>query len=292
MSTTKPAAEADAIALEVRDVAWDWTGLPVHYVDDDPIATHTVNTFNMLLPEGEVFFVQVFQKALKLIRDDVIREEVVGFIGQEATHSAAHQSVLDHFHTVGLDTDPFVDQVRFFFRGLLGDRELSGSKEEAWLIQRVAMIAALEHVTSYLGDWILNNPRWEEAFEPRMFQLFQWHMAEEVEHRHVAFNLYTHLDGSYWHRIRAHVTAAPVFALFIWRGLRFLTTIDRDAPSGVFSRIRGYRRAARRGLVPSFWGLVRMSLLYFRPGYHPSDYGSTSQAVAVLASHPAALATA
>lgn len=278
------------VAVRPRDVRWDWTGLPMHYLDDDPVATQLINTFNMLLPEGEVFFVQTFQEALAHIADDTVREDVLGFIGQEATHSASHQSVLDHFTALGFATAAYTDQLRWLFRGLLGHRQLSGGKRYSWLVERVAMIAAAEHITSYLGNWGLNADAWDDAMEPRMRDLLLWHLAEEVEHRHVAFDLFTHLDGSYFRRIRAHLVTFPIFVFLIYRGLRFLTLGDPHAPSSRFALLLKYRRAARKGLVPAFSDIAKMSVEYFRPSYHPSNYGSSSQAAVYLASSPAAQA--
>lgn len=84
----KHVRDARQVALNARHVTWDWTGLPMHYLGGDPMATHIANGMNLLLPEGEVFFVQTFQEALPLIKDDALREDVVGFIGQEAMHSS------------------------------------------------------------------------------------------------------------------------------------------------------------------------------------------------------------
>lgn len=285
--------DTDKVALAARDVSWDWTGLPMHYFDSNPFATHYANGMNMLLPEGEVFFVDVFQQALPLIKDDVVREDVIGFIGQEATHSSSHQSLLVYLNSEGLDTDPYVEQVRWFFRRLLGDRDLAGRKARSWLLERVAIVAALEHFTSYLGDWGLNARAWDDALSPRVLDLFRWHLAEEVEHRHVAFDLFTHLDGGYLRRVRTWLIAAPTLAILWTRGIRYLMSVDPElTEKDRRIRFRDVRRTWRKGLMPSPWSLARMFVEYFRPGYHPSRYGSTSQAVAYLASSPAARAAA
>lgn len=39
---------------------------------------------------------------------------------------------------------------------MLGDHGLTGKAAHGWLVERVAIIAAIEHVTPFLGDWILN----------------------------------------------------------------------------------------------------------------------------------------
>jgi len=280
------------VALKPRNVAWDWSGLAAHYLDGNPVATHFINAFNMLLPEGEVFFVRTFQEALPFVTDESVRQDVLGFIGQEATHSAAHESVLEHLAAEGLPTAAFTDQIRWFFRGLLGDRNLSGAQRHSWLVQRVAIVAALEHVTSYLGNWGLNAQAWDIAMEPRMRDLLLWHLAEEVEHRHVAFDLFNHLDGNYIRRIRAHLIAFPTFMLLAYRGLQYLAAADKGAPNNPIKVFIAYLRATRKKLIPGLADVVAMALEYFRPRYHPSNYGSTSQAVSYLASSPAALAAA
>jgi predicted metal-dependent hydrolase len=286
--------DSGKVALSARDVSWDWSGLPMHYVDDESaFATHYANGMNMLLPEGEVFFVDVFQKALTLIKDDSVREDVIGFIGQEATHSASHQSLLDYLNAEGLDTGPYIEQIQWFFGRLLGERDLTGDAARAWLVERVAVVAALEHFTSYLGDWGLNAKGWDTALEPRVLDLFRWHLAEEVEHRHVAFDLFTHLDGNYWRRVRAWLVAAPILAILWTRGTRYLMSVDPQLSADRRRiRFRDVRRTWRRGIMPSPGSLARMFVEYFRPDYHPSRYGSTSQAVAYLASSPAARAAA
>ncbi|MFE5878525.1 metal-dependent hydrolase [Rhodococcus sp. NPDC056506] len=285
--------DADKVALAARNVSWDWTGLPMHYFDANPFATHLANGMNMLLPEGEVFFVDVFQQALPLIKDDAVRADVIGFIGQEATHSSAHQSLLEYLNGEGLETEPFVEQIRWMFRRLLGDRDLTGRKAQSWLLERVALVAALEHFTSYLGDWGLNARGWDKTLDPKVLDLFRWHLAEEVEHRHVAFDLFTHLDGGYLRRVRTWIIAAPMLVILWVRGIRYMMSVD-PALGGNTRRIklRDVRLAMKKGLMPSPWSLTRMFFEYFRPGYHPSRYGSTSQAVAYLASSPAARAAA
>lgn len=66
----------ERLVLEARDVAFDWENLPVHYVPDEPLATHVLNVLHLLLPAGEEFFVEVFKRALPLLKDDQLRLDV------------------------------------------------------------------------------------------------------------------------------------------------------------------------------------------------------------------------
>lgn len=284
----------DNLVLEPRDVRFDWSELPLHWIPDEPMATHTVNVLHLLLPEGERWFVEVFKDALPLITDDQLREEVLGFIGQEAIHAEAHQEVLDHLLGQGLDPRPYVRQVSWLFRRVLGKRPgLTAVQQRENLIERVAFIAAIEHFTAFLGDWALNSPGLDRAkADPTMLDLLRWHGAEEVEHRSVAFDLMVHLDPGYLRRLRGMMISGPtLFHLWI-RGVRFLLAADPSLNGSVQPTWREAQRIARRGLLPEPGRMLRSALRYFRPGYHPTQEGSSSQALGYLAGSPAARAAA
>jgi len=283
--------EPENLVLQPRDVTFDWTDLPTHWVPDEPLVTHTCNVLHLLLPAGERWFIDIFTQVLPLIEDSKLREEVVGFIGQEAIHARSHQSVLDHWKASGIDTDPYVQQVDWMFHKALGDRDLSGKHREEWLIERLAIIAAIEHITAMLGDWALNATALDAAgADATMMDLLRWHGAEEVEHRAVAFDLFTHLDGRWHRRARAMLVTGPIMAWLWVRGVAFLMRIDPELGGRVKPRWRHYFRAAHRRLLPTARHLIGTTFNYARPFYHPSKEFSTSQAVAYLATSPAALA--
>jgi predicted metal-dependent hydrolase len=284
----------DNLVLQPRDVAFDWTNLPTHWVPGKPFVTHTINVLHLLLPAGERWFIDVFTQALPFIKDDKLREEVLGFIGQEITHARSHQGVLDHWKAKGIDTDPYVGQIDWMFNKALGDRDLVSKRREEWLVERLSIIAAIEHITAMLGNWALNSPALDAAgADPTMLDLLRWHGAEEVEHRAVAFDLFSHLDGRYLRRVRGMMVTWPVM-LWLWaRGVVFLMRTDPELNGRrKKARWRYYFRASRRHLLPPANELIRGVLKYSWPGYHPWKEFSTSQAVAYLATSPAATAAA
>lgn len=291
------AARADEhgdLVLQPRDVHFDWSRLPMHWIPGEPTATHVINVLHLLLPEGERWFVRVFSEALPLITDDALREDVLGFVGQEAMHAEAHQGVLDYLHAKGLDPEPYVRQVEFLFRRVLGDRPgLTGARAREHVVERVAIVAAIEHFTAFLGDWVLRADALDRAgSDPTMLDLLRWHGAEEVEHRSVAFDLLCHLDPGYARRIRTMGIAGPVlFHLWI-RGARFLMAADPTLRPGARPTWRGVLDAGRRGLLPALGPLGRSASRYLNPRYHPTQEGSTRRAVAYLGSSPAARAAA
>ena len=287
-------AEPDRLVLQPRDVQFEWSGLPLRWIPGEPLASHVINVLHLLLPEGERWFVRTFRQALPLIHDEELREDVLGFIGQEALHAEAHQGVLDYFAAHGLDPQPYVRHMEWLFRRILGDRPgVSTTVARRHLVERVAIIAAVEHFTAFLGDWILNAPALDRAkADPGMLDLLRWHGAEEVEHRSVAYDLLQYLDPGYGRRVRGMALAGPVL-VYLWaRGARYLISSDTELGAGARASWRGTAAAARRGVLPAPGRALRSGLRYLRRDYHPTQEGSTRQAVAYLGSSPAARAAA
>lgn len=292
-SSKSDAADHERLVLEARDVEFDWANLPFHYVPGEPMATHVLNVLHLLLPAGEEFFVDVFKKALPLIKDDQLRLDVQGFIGQEAMHSQAHSGVLAHFDAQGIDLKPFTDQVRWLFEKLLGEKpHRSQRRQHSWLLEQVAFISAIEHYTAVLGEWILDSPELDAVgTDPMMLDMLRWHGAEEVEHKAVAFDTMKHLRAGYWRQVRAQLAVTPVLTLLWIRGVRFMYSVDPCVRPGTKVRWRDFLRAARRGLVPKPRRLIGVVGSYYRPGFHPSQLGGLERAVDYLAVSPAARAS-
>ncbi|MDI3314411.1 MAG: metal-dependent hydrolase [Mycobacterium sp.] len=283
----------ERIVLQARDVEFDWATLPFYYVPNEPFATHFCNVLHLLLPAGEKWIVEVFTTALPLIQDDQLRLDVQGFISQEAMHSRAHAGVLGHFAAQGIDVTPFTDQIRWLFDKLLGERPRWGPRRrQKWLAEQVSIVAAIEHYTAILGDWILDTPQLDSlGADPVMLDLLRWHGAEEVEHKAVAFDTMKHLRAGYWRRARTQLLVTPAL-LWLWiRGVRFMYSVDPHLPPGTTPRWRDYLDAARRGLVPGPVRFLRVIAAYYRPGFHPSRLGGVGRAVDYLARSPAARAS-
>ncbi|GFG69044.1 metal-dependent hydrolase [Mycolicibacter senuensis] len=287
------AQDHERIVLQARDVHFDWSDLPVHYLPGEPFATHFCNVLHLLLPAGEEFFVEVFKQALPLIKDDQLRLDVQGFIGQEAIHSQTHAGVVEHLAGRGVDMAPFTAQIKWLFEKLLGDRpHWSKRRQQRWLLERVSLIAAVEHYTAILGEWVLDSPALDECgAHPAMLDMLRWHGAEEVEHKAVAFDVMKHLRAGYLRQVRTQLIVTPLM-LWMWvRGLRYMYKVDPELPPGVKPRWRDWFLVARRGLVPAPFEFVPAIASYYRPGFHPAQLGGIEKAVNYLAVSPAARAT-
>jgi predicted metal-dependent hydrolase len=283
-------------AITPRRVKFDWSGTPLHWIPGEPVATHFINTLHLLLPAGERWFVRVYKQTLPLIGEDDarLRAEVKGFMGQEAVHAYSHQGVLDRqMLERGLDPRPLTRRIEWLFTAILGDRPpLPLISRRRWLNLRIGIIAGIEHYTAVLGQWILDAEELDAAgADPTMMDLLRWHGAEEVEHRSVAFDVYEHVSGAYWRRFVTFFIGVLALPLAAYAGSAYLCARDPEL-HGVRPRIRDYRRAVRRGLLPSNRFMIAAARRYLRRDYHPSGECSTRQALDYLATSPAAQAAA
>ncbi|MGW8669930.1 metal-dependent hydrolase [Streptomyces niveus] len=282
-----------------RRVSFDWRETPLHWIPDEPTATHVVNVLHLLLPAGERWFVKVFKEALPLVDDPVLLKDVKGFMGQEATHSVQHAYVLNHLAEQRLDTEPYTRHVDYLFEVLLGEKPPFGVPwpPEDWLRFRLGIVAAIEQFTAVLGDWVLRADALDDAgADEIMLDLLRWHGAEEVEHRAVAFDMYQHCGGPdpvrYARRLETMVVAAPVMVWFWARGAAYLIRHDPQLAGRLRYSLREHNRAVAKGLLPTWRELGSAVPRYFRRSYHPSQEGSLRRAVDYLAASPAARAAA
>lgn len=289
----------DRYRIAPRRVSFDWQHTPLHWIPDEPTATHVINVLHLLLPAGERWFVKVFKEAFPLVRDEALLKDVKGFMGQESTHSVQHSYVLRHLAEQGLDTGPYTRRVDFLFDVLLGDRPPFGLRisEREWLRFRLSVIAAVEQFTAVLGDWVLRADSLDEAEpDPVMLDLLRWHGAEEVEHRSVAFDMYQHCGGSdparYARRLLGMAITAPMlFYLWGW-GAGYLIRHDPWLAGRLRYSLREHNRAVAKGLLPTWRELGSAVPRYARRSYHPSQEGSLRKALDYLATSPAARAAA
>ncbi|MGK5640432.1 metal-dependent hydrolase [Streptomyces sp. URMC 126] len=275
-----------------RSPRFDWSDLPVHWVPGEPQVTHTLNVIHLLLPEGEHWFCRVFERALPFIGDERLRRRVLGFIGQERTHAHAHEEVQAHLRAQGLDIDPYLAQLGWYYRRVLEPREAPGEEPHREQIRElVAVAAAFEHLTAFIGQWLLDSAALDRAgAHPAMLDMLRWHGAEEVEHSGVAFDLLCHLSpgGGRARRVRAALIAGVLSPWLWYRGTRYLMAADRSLRGSVRCTLRAHRSAVRRGLLPSFPVLARASFAFLGRGYHPSKEYDIERALAYLARSPAA----
>lgn len=258
-----------------------------HWNGGDAFRTAFANALSMSFPLGEQFFIEAVQKGLAAIPAAEIsvetRDNVLGFIGQEATHRHLHGLFNTQLTQQGL-RNHWEPRARARISRLRALRQTQPHITQA--LNELAITAALEHFTAVFGeqtlrydnapgDWFLNA---DEPFRT----LWQWHASEESEHKTIAFDLYEKLGGSYRRRI---FWFAYVVVIFLTDCVRQTTLNLWDDGSlmkpctwwEAFLFLWGRHGAVWRCTLP----LVR----YLRPRFHPLQEGDTQLAKNWLETH-------
>ena len=281
------------VVIRPRRVGFDWAQAPMVWLPNEPIASYLLNSLNLVIPEGERMMIQAFEQALPDVHDEKLREDMLGFMGQEMLHAQAHEDVMNQVFTRhGVDPTPFSDQMQYFFRRTLGVGASTDSRSiRQRLIERLGISASAEHMFAFMGHWAMNADLESFGADPQMLDLYRWHGAEEVEHRAVAHEVAAYFGVGYVRRSVSMIITWPIFIAWLIRAAMYLSRNDPNTPTIGYPRLLiGIASASRRGLLPGLSQWLWSGMSTFVPGFHPDSVGSTAQALAYLAQSPAAKA--
>ena len=237
--------------------------MPRYWFDNDQFKTILLTALSCTFPEGERFFVRSVRHYQKQLRDPLLREQVKGFIGQEAHHGNEHDAFNHFMESKGVPTrkvDEFVNRgMRFMAKHLSPQRQL-------------AKTCALEHFTAMLAELMLEHPDFLKGMDERMLPLWLWHAVGESEHKAVAFDVYQRQVGNYWVRTSemAFTTLEFIsFTIFHYHQLRK----GMDDPTDW----RSVRGGVNWLLGKPGWlrKLGKSYLAYYKRDFHPAKRDST-----------------
>lgn len=252
---------------------------PARMADWHPAGTHVSHFYNalsLLLPAGEAFFIESARAFDASVLPPGLREDLQGFLAQEALHGREHQRYNDTLAAAGYPAAYLAKRVANLCRWL--GRRLS---PEA----RLAVTVAVEHETSMLSGVTVTEPRILEGCAPAFAGIWWWHTIEEIEHKSVAFDLYREVTASrraaYPRRAVAMVAVWLAFAAGAFAFTAVLVAHDRRLTDG-----RGWRALFRFLFVAprALRGQLRGVLDFLRPSFHPWQRDDHAQAVAWIPS--------
>ena len=166
-----------------------------------PVATHLLNAYTPLIPDGERFIIRSCRRYLGQA-DSELREQLSGLFFQESSHSREHRRVLVAMREEGMGLDLFRRVVEAISYRIL--EPLTPIK------LRLATAAAIEHHNAaiagvFLRQGLLRGVRSEEVRRP-----YIWRFAEEIEHKEIVFKLLQRVSSSRDRRWKASKDAVRV----------------------------------------------------------------------------------
>ena len=244
--------------------------IPKHWLPGDQVTSSILNAYTVLVPSNEGFYIRTLKSCLPAMTDENLRKRCMEFIHQEAQHGVAHKRYWANLDAQGYKFRGFEKMVdKLTFRTL--EKLLP-----TWML--LSLVSCVEHINAFVGHEFLSQRILENA-DPRVRNLMEWHFAEEVEHRAVAFDLLVSRAPSYGARVMGVALTAPLFYLLMGGLAASFLAQDKIL----------FRRATLSQLRNHLFGghhLFKRTLGHFRdylrPSFHPSQMGSDALAQAVL----------
>ena len=269
-----------AHAIEVRRIPFDFGAeVPPVWHPSQHEWSHMVNGASLTMPYLEPFLNRTMREALEEISDPDLREDMDGFVRQEAQHYTNHRRYNEMLKANGY---PELADVEATFEA---DYARLEQRSLAW---RLAYSAGFETMTMGITEWLINDREtlFQDA-DPTVTSLVLWHMVEETEHKSVAYDVYQAVSGRYWLRLAGLLWGSLHVGLMSRRA--YIAMLKKD---GLWHDLRSRIRLWR--MVGRFFRKAGSAMLRaLSRNYHPDkveDPGWIGQWRLAFAEQPADLA--
>ena len=234
------------------------------FFDKNCLKSAYIAAMSATFPAGEGEFIKSVRNFRDATDDATLKEQIKGFIGQEAHHSLQHKRFNEALRDKGYD----VPRLEGVFEKDLAWSVKSRSNEE-----RLGFTVCVEHMTAVMAYDLLTNKSRIKGMDPAIASLMLWHSVEELEHKSVAFDLYMEVIGN-----RKLLHRAMRFAIVILSYRFFKYTVKllwwaKRRPS--WRELKGFWRFTY-GKGGLFQAMAPHMRDFFRDDFHPWDQDDTA----------------
>lgn len=215
------------------------------------------NSVSLLMPFMEPYFVRSVAAALPHLDAD-LESRARSYIGQETQHQHQHR----HFNRYLTAHYPGLCRVERLADSVY--RWLGAHRSPGF---NLAFAASSEAIAYAAARW--SAERRTTLFagaDPAVAELFLWHLAEEVEHKSVAYDVFAACDGSRRHYVGAMVCSLLLVLGFVVAGTTVLLAAERRLWHPV-----AWVRLSLWALTFAF-ELLPILVVSTLPGFHPDQW--------------------
>lgn len=252
-------------AIPIRHPHLDFErDIPPHYFRDNAFFSHFMTSYNFTFPDGEQFFVESVKFFKDRITDPRLSSEVKNFCGQEYQHRKQHILFIGYIEKLGYQIKSWMKWLNSFLRKFLP--KMSPGFQ-------LAFTAGTEHLTATIAHGALKNHMLDKA-DPTMRRLWLWHSIEEMEHKHVAFDVFqTVYPNNYFLRIRGYLFALLMGFSCVFYGMFRLLREDFRLGQLDFKKLKDHSKIFMydRGFQNFLKYLFMTFPVYFKPSFHPKQ---------------------
>lgn len=245
------------------------TPLPVVWTPRFPELSAAANSVSLLMPFVEPYVVRTVRDRLEDLGPEA-RTEAEAFIGQEVRHHAQHR----RFNDLLIEQVPGLARVEGWARRTYG-----------WLEHRstrfgLAFAAGSETVAFAIARWTEQHVRrLFDGADPQVTTLFLWHLAEEVEHKSVAFDVFEQEGGSRLRYLWASLLSVVLLSWFTFLSVVVLLHAQRR----LFHPVAWWRLTVW-GISLAFEVLPDL-FVSAMPSHHPDDFTDPGLLTSWLSHH-------
>lgn len=251
--------------IRVRPIRFSFDELPLGLdaPDEQLGSVLSLLGLSMTMPHLEPYLIRTMKAAGRRIEDEALAEDARRFSQQEGHHYRNHADLNARIRAA------FVPAVAEELAGIESDLEADYQRftREKSLRFNLAYAEGFEAMTCAAALAMAEHGAFEGLPGG---EIWAWHMAEEIEHRTVAFEVYEQLVGSYLYRIVVGTRSQAHYLGYIRRLAECMA--------------RGLgRRPARRPSDPLRRTTLRNYVRTWSPWYHPRRIALPERVEALLA---------
>jgi len=180
--------------LVVRHIEFDVDQAPFIWNPDNPSFSVLMNQITFFVVGFEKYMCRVMRDAEARITDPAVMEEAINFRKQEAIHAQKHMQHARALIAQYPALQGVLDKVLESYEDVYQSHPLE---------YHLAYAGGLEAIFTPFFKMILDHRAVLFAQgDAQVASLFVWHFCEEIEHRSSAYDVYNHVVGSHWYRIR------------------------------------------------------------------------------------------
>jgi predicted metal-dependent hydrolase len=236
----------------------DFTGVDVRWSKSNPAFSTLINAGSFSAVPFEIYLNKVMAWARDQLggRNPELHRDINLFIAQEGHHYRVHKG----YNKVLLQTYPrateFEDELAEALRMRFETRSL---------VDNLAFCCGFENFACYISKYQFSKalPFYEGA-DRRMTTLWQWHSAEEFEHRAACSDALAAITGSYVARVRGLIAFLKLLLPWQSRFVGYMLEVDREGMTEAeVAESKRQKKAADRSLMTFVFPRMTQILLPF-----------------------------
>jgi predicted metal-dependent hydrolase len=250
-----------ASTLPLRRIRFEYPDdLDPAWIHDVPEFAYAANGLSLLMPYAEPLFIKAVRSAVNdpTFDDEDLRARTQDYVSQEVGHYTEHK----RFNEIIRCHHPGVSRVERWMKRCADWISTKRSRRF-----NLAFASGGEIMSFLLARWVDKHAgQLFGGADPVPTTLFMWHLAEEVEHKSSASDVYEAVDGSKLRYAVAMVLGTVLLGWFAWLSAMVMLRDD-----GRLFRPVSHWRLLRWALSLAI-ELFPSMLVSALPGHRPADF--------------------